>query len=519
MTKSTKYDTIKMIRKPLLSLWGTVTVFYGFIIRVYPDLSPYCSVKSRGFQKNIFIFPGQNLYFCGKSIGFDPYGGPFMKKMLVLLLALTFALLCFSGCSEKSLLDPDEPVTLTLWHTYGEQADSPMNRLVSEFNKTVGKEKGIVISVKLMSSAVKIGGQLAEAQSGAPGALDMPDLFFCHNSDAEKLGAKNLLDWNGYFTNEERAGFVPDFLADGMIDERLVIFPVSKSTHVLYINKREFSRFAAATGATYSDLATWDGFFRTAEKYYEYSGKPFCAFDYVQRAVELNAIEKGAKPEELYKDGYYDFDNATLKASYMQFAKALAKGHIMIAELYSNTHVMTGDVPCGAGSSAGVMYYNDTVTYPDNTSEPLDLKILPLPQNENCPKYAMQAGVGLCAYRTTNQKAEAASVFAHWLTDGERNLSFVAETGYMPVRNDAYQSLKSYSFRKESYKELYSALTEIRNTQTFLREPSFVGYYNKVNTLFAELRRAQTTMPERVKNGESADALAGELWELFSSAK
>lgn len=160
----------------------------------------------------------------------------------------------------------------------------------------------------------------------------------------------------------------------------------------------------------------------------------------------------------------------------------------MIAELYSNTHVMTGDVPCGAGSSAAVMYYNDTVTYPDNTSEPLDLKILPLPQNENCPKYATQAGVGLCAYRTTDQKAEAASVFAHWLTEGERNLSFVAETGYMPVRNDAYPSLKVYSFQKESYKELYSALSEIRNTQTFLREPNFVGYYDKVNTLYAELR-------------------------------
>ena len=503
----------------MLSLQGTVTVFYGFIIRIYPDFSPYCSVKSRGFQKNIFIFPGQNLYFCGKSIGFDPYGGLFMKKMLVLLLALTFALFCISGCSEKSLLDPDEPVTLTLWHTYGEQADSPMNRLVSEFNKTVGKEKGIVISVKLMSRVGKIGSQLAEAQSGAPGALDMPDLFFCHNSDAAKLGAENLLNWNDYFTNEERADFVPDFLADGMIDERLVIFPVSKSTHVLYISKREFSRFAAATGATYSDLATWDGFFRTAEKYYEYSGKPFCAFDYVQRAVELNAIEKGAKPDDLYKDGYYDFDNTMLKASYMQFAEALAKGHIMIAELYSNTHVMTGDVPCGAGSSAAVMYYNDTVTYPDNTSEPMELKILPLPQNENCPKYATQAGVGLCAYKTTDQKAEAASVFAHWLTEGARNLAFVAETGYMPVRNDAYKALDSYSFPKESYKELYSALTEIRNTQTFLREPSFVGYYNKVNTLYDELRRAQTTMPERVKNGESADALAGELWELFSSAK
>ena len=488
----------------------------------YTDLSGFVPIlfgqKSR-FLKKYFHFRGSDLYFYGKSIGFHPRGGLFMKKTLALLLALTFALFCISGCSEKSLLDPDEPVTLTLWHTYGEQADSPMNRLVSEFNKTVGKEKGIVVSVKLMSGAGKIGAQLTEAQSGVPGSLDMPDLFFCHNSDAAKLGAENLLNWNDYFTNEERADFVPDFLADGMIDERLVIFPVSKSTHVLYISKREFSRFAAATGATYSDLATWDGFFRTAEKYYAYSGKPFCAFDYLQRAVELNAIEKGAKPDELYKDGYYDFDNTALKASYMQFAKALANGHIMIAELYSNTHVMTGDVPCGAGSSAAVMYYNDTVTYPDNTSEPLDLKILPLPQNENCPKYSTQAGVGLCAYRTTDQKAEAASVFAHWLTGGERNLAFVAETGYMPVRNDAYKALESYSFTKESYKELYSALTEIRNTQTFLREPSFAGYYDKINALYAELRHKQITMSERVKNGESTDVLAEELWELFRSAK
>ena len=66
---------------------------------------------------------------------------------------------------------------------------------------------------------------------------------------------------------------------------------------------------------------------------------------------------------------------------------------------------------------------------------------------------------------------------------------------------------------------MYSALTEIRNTQTFLREPSFVGYYNKVNTLYDELRRAQTTMPKRVKNGESAEKLANELWELFRASK
>ena len=67
--------------------------------------------------------------------------------------------------------------------------------------------------------------------------------LFCHNSDTAKLGAEHLLNRNDYFTKEERAGFVPDFLADGIVDEKLVVFPVSKSTHVLYISDREFSRF------------------------------------------------------------------------------------------------------------------------------------------------------------------------------------------------------------------------------------------------------------------------------------
>ena len=38
-----------------------------------------------------------------------------------------------TGC-EKSLLDKDNPVTLTFWHVYGEQSGSPMDELVDEFN-------------------------------------------------------------------------------------------------------------------------------------------------------------------------------------------------------------------------------------------------------------------------------------------------------------------------------------------------------------------------------------------------
>lgn len=80
----------------------------------------------------------------------------------------------------------------------------------------------------------------------------------------------------------------------------------------------------------------------------------------------------------------------------MQFADAFTKGHIAISDLYSNTQVMTGEVPAGLGSSAAILYYNDTVTYADGTSEPMNLKILPMPQQNSNKKCITQAGVGLC---------------------------------------------------------------------------------------------------------------------------
>ena len=65
-----------------------------------------------------------------------------MKKVIAVLLTLMLLSAAMTGCGQKTLLDPKEPVHLTMWHVYGEQADSPMNRLVNEFNQTVGKERG-----------------------------------------------------------------------------------------------------------------------------------------------------------------------------------------------------------------------------------------------------------------------------------------------------------------------------------------------------------------------------------------
>ena len=121
-----------------------------------------------------------------------------MKKILVWMLML----LCAAGligCKSETTLSPATPVTLTMWHVYGEQADSPMNRLIDQFNETVGKEKGIIIDVTVVTNSVRLGPQLLDAHANKPGAPTMPDLFSSFPGIVKQMGVEHVLDWQDYF--------------------------------------------------------------------------------------------------------------------------------------------------------------------------------------------------------------------------------------------------------------------------------------------------------------------------------
>ncbi len=442
-----------------------------------------------------------------------------MKKTISYLLILTILILTLSGCqnmgSKKTLLDPTNPVTLSIWHVYGEQADSPMNLLIDEFNNTVGKDKGIQIRVTNVTGTSKILAQLLDAQADNPGSAELPDLFSCHTQNAPSLGIENLIDFGEWFTDEELLGYVPEFVDSGTVDGNLVVFPVSKSTYALFINGSQFNRFSLDTGVTYENLSDWNGFFDVAKKYYEWSGgKPFCAFDYLIRHMELDVLSKTGKMEYT-ENGWYDTEDSTIKASFHMFAEALAKGHIAVSDLYANTQVMTGEVLCGIGSSAAVGYYNNTVTYPDNTSEPMNLQVLPLPRSNGEKEYMPQTGVGISAFKTTEQKAEAAYEFVKWFTESKRNLDFVVKTGYMPVTDGAFGEISNYTFTDNGYANLYAAIKTMYEEYIPVVRPDFNGFYDKTDELYNRLRQIQPDLIARFQNGEDISELTEEIWEFF----
>ena len=158
-----------------------------------------------------------------------------------------------------------------------------MNRLVEEFNQTVGMEKGIIINVTGMSNASHIGKKLPDAKAGKPDTGEMPDLFFGHKSNAAEIGTENLVDWKELFSEKELSGFVPEFLSYGEENEKLYVFPVTKSTFLLFVSGSQFERFSKDTNVTY-----------VTEKYFSEENISFSALRNNQSRIET--------PEDKYMD-------------------------------------------------------------------------------------------------------------------------------------------------------------------------------------------------------------------------
>ena len=66
------------------------------------------------------------------------------RKLTWLLLGALILSLC-AGCSGSPRQE-DTPTTITVWHVYGGQTDSPLNDFIAQFNQTVGKEQGINVT-------------------------------------------------------------------------------------------------------------------------------------------------------------------------------------------------------------------------------------------------------------------------------------------------------------------------------------------------------------------------------------
>lgn len=446
------------------------------------------------------------------------------KKFTSFLMAIL--LLCCTGCSG-SINKEGAPTTITVWHVYGGQTDSPLNDLIEEFNQTVGKERQINVQVTSVSNTNTIHELVLAAANKEPGASELPDLFISYPKTVTALQDDSILvDYRDYFSEEELSAFLPDFVEEGMVNDRLVVLPVAKSTEILYINKTLFDRFSQATGVTMEDLNTWEGLYKAAEIYAEWTdaqtpevagdAKSLFVHDYYFNYFQVGVESLG---EDFFEGDKLAF-GPELRKAWEPLAQAALKGGIWLKGGYATESIRTGDSIVSVASSASILYYSDVVTYPNNTSEDITIISKPCPVFENGDKLVMQRGAGFCTVRSTPEREQAAVTFLKWLTEPTHNVEFVTKTGYMPVTKEAFENELPKAIEgleSEKYKSLYQAYLDTQRDYQFYVPPHLEAYLDLESTL-EETVRAQLTLGRKNyldANETGLEQISEERFETF----
>ncbi|MGO5116439.1 ABC transporter substrate-binding protein [Candidatus Avoscillospira sp. LCP25S3_F1] len=419
-----------------------------------------------------------------------------MKHKNCIFLLIAVLLFC-TGCSDTAKKE-ETPTTITVWHVYGGQTDSPLNDLIEEFNQTVGKEQQINVQVTSVSNTNTIHELVLAAANGEPGASELPDLFISYPKTVMALPDDSILvDYRDYFSEKELSAFLPAFVEEGMVNGRLVVLPVAKSTEIMFINQTLFDRFSQATGVTLEDLDTWEGLFRAAEIYADWTdnqtpdvpgdAKSMFVHDYYFNYFQVGTESLG---EEFFQDDVLAFGPA-FRTAWDPLARAAVQGGVWLDGGYATASLRTGDSIVSVASSASILYYSDVVTYPDNTSEDITIISRPCPVFENGEKLVMQRGAGFCTVRSTPEREQAAVTFLKWLTEPEHNVEFVTRTGYMPVTQAAFENELPKAIEgleSAKYASLYQAYLDTQANYEFYVPPQLETYLSLETTLEDHVR-------------------------------
>lgn len=390
-----------------------------------------------------------------------------MKKTYGLLPLLMAVFLCaiLFGCekSERGMLDPDHPVTVTVWHYYNGTQKKAFDDLVSDFNTTVGLEQGIVVDASNQGSVNQLLENILASADNKVGTEPIPNLFTGYADTVYQIDCMGLVaSLNPYFTAEELAAYVPTYIEEGYlgIGDALKILPTAKTTELLFLNKTDWDKFALETGAEIDALASYEGITRTAKNYYEWTdaqtpdvpndGKAFFGRDAMANYLLMGCRQLGIEIFNV-QDGAVTFqvDAAAMRRLWDNYYVPFISGYFTASGKFRSDDAKVGDLIALVGSSSSAPYFPTQVVTGDQSPYPVDALVLPPPVFEGGEKVAVQQGAGMAMTKSTPERMYAASVFMKWFTEAKRNIEFSVSTGYLPVQAEAGDMVKLDAAMKE----------------------------------------------------------------------
>lgn len=90
--------------------------------------------------------------------------------------------------------------------------------------------------------------------------------------------------------------------------------------------------------------------------------------------------------------------------AFIPIAEAGIYGGLCVGDGYASDRWKTGEIISSSGSTAGILYMRDYVTYADNTTEDIETLVLPYPCLEESKPTVIQRGGGLFAVKNEDER-------------------------------------------------------------------------------------------------------------------
>lgn len=352
--------------------------------------------------------------------------------------------LIFYGCSRVKTpderLDPQNPIVLTMWHYQGGAVQGLLEQKISEFNTTLGREKGIIIDARYKGNLSELSDAIYSASAKNIGSEPMPDIFSSFPEELYLIGdLVEIVNLEDYFSVEELSQYNSDFLENGRVDGAQKLLPIMKSTEVLYLNETDWKPFAEEMGLSEDMLSSWEGLKKAADLYYQWSGgQAFWGLDSAYNFTMALSRQYGQELVEVTEDGArFICPEPVARAIWDYYLVPGITGRSIKSGNYAHIDIQSSNSLAALTTTAGASYLPLEAVKSLTDSHCIQYAVLPYPTLDNGPAYAPLRGMDMCVKSSTPEREYAACLFLKWLTAPEQNVDLAAAIGYLPVRTDA----------------------------------------------------------------------------------
>jgi sn-glycerol 3-phosphate transport system substrate-binding protein len=393
---------------------------------------------------------------------------PMMKRYTIIIFVMLFLTLILFSDLHAMRGRQGKEVELTFWHSMSIYQGGALEDLVDEYNRTHDDVRinlifqGLYNETKTkLINAIKTG--------------DIPDLAQVSIEYLDVFVADGKIEpINDLIAVEDKNDILNQFWNGVTRGRQIYAVPFNQSVQVLYYNKSAFQKAGIDPDIppkTWNDVIEY-GLELTRDFNNDDRIDQWGVLISLEGVFGFTPLIRQVGGEFLNEESTMALFNSEAGVKVMTLIQDMVYTHRIMPSnwtLFEGANAfLGGKIAMGPITCAGIKFAEENL--------PWELGIAPLPYIEN--KSVLLGGAGIVILAKQQYRRRAAFSFIQWLTNRENCIRWHEETGYLPLRRSAIDSLELMSFHRENpnYKVPVDQLP-------YSRPPDFTPYLPQVDDI------------------------------------